>query len=81
MKMNTKEDIKYIHDNNPIVKKLLKLMYRMDTWFKTYGEDVKDDTTYVKTLIQDIRKHKFTKLAPEDGHCCNGLWRRYDIKQ
>ena len=32
---------------------------------------------YVQSLINDIRKHKFTKIAPEDGHCCNGLWKKY----
>ena len=37
----------------------------------------KDDKNYVMSLIQDIRKHNFKKLAPEDGHCCNGLWRKY----
>ena len=40
--------------------------------------DTRVDKKYVMSLISDIRKHKFTKLAPEDGHCCNGLWRKYE---
>ena len=39
--------------------------------------DMSNDKRYVQSLINDIRKHKFTKIAPEDGHCCNGLWRKY----
>ena len=39
--------------------------------------ETKTDKRYVMSLISDIRKHGFTKLAPEDGHCCNGLWRKY----
>ena len=65
-------------ERNPILSKLLDLKYRMNDWYKTYGEDVSDDKNYVMSLISDIRKHGFTKLAPEDGHCCNGLWRKYE---
>ena len=62
---------------NPIIGKLLKLNYRMNDWYKLHGEDVSDDKNYVMSLISDIRKHGFTKLSPEDGHCCNGLWKKY----
>ena len=63
---------------NPIIEKLLKLKYRLNDWYREYGEDTRDDKRYVMSLITDIRKHGFTKLAPEDGHCCNGLWRKYE---
>ena len=71
------KDEDYIHDSNPIVGKLLKLKYRINDAYRDKGIDTKDDKRYVMSLITDIRKHKFTKLAPEDGHCCNGLWRKY----
>ena len=67
--------------DNPIIGKLLKLKYRINDTATTEGgwsDDMSSDKRYVQSLINDIRKHKFTKLAPEDGHCCNGLWRKYD---
>ena len=68
--------------DNPIIGKLLKLKYRInDTAYTTEGgwsDDMSNDKRYVQSLINDIRKHGFTKLAPEDGHCCNGLWRKYE---
>ena len=63
--------------DNPIIDKLLKLKYRINDAYRNKGIDTKDDKRYVMSLISDIRKHGFTKLAPEDGHCCNGLWRKY----
>ena len=63
--------------DNPIIDKLLKLKYRINDAYRLDGLDTKDDKNYVMSLISDIRKHGFTKLAPEDGHCCNGLWRKY----
>ena len=66
--------------DNPIINKLLKLKYRMNDWYREYGEDTRDDKRYVMSLISDIRKHGFKTLSPEDGHCCNGLWRKYEIK-
>ena len=69
-----------LSDGNPIIEKLLKLKYRLNDWYREYGEDTSDDKRYVMSLITDIRKHGFTKLAPEDGHCCNGLWRKYEGK-
>ena len=71
------KDEDYIYDSNPIVGKLLKLKYRINDAYRDKGMDTKDDKKYVISLIQDIRKHNFKKLAPEDGHCCNGLWRKY----
>jgi hypothetical protein len=79
------KDEDYIHDSNPIVGKLLKLKYRINDAYrepsqlgKSFPEsETKADKSYVMSLISDIRKHGFTKLAPEDGHCCNGLWRKY----
>ena len=62
---------------NPIIDKLMQLKYRINDAYHLDGVDTKDDKNYVMSLIQDIRKHGFTKLAPEDGHCCNGLWRKY----
>ena len=65
---------------NPIIDKLMQLKYRInDTATEEGGwsTDMSDDKSYVMSLIRDIRKHGFTKLAPEDGHCCNGLWRKY----
>ena len=66
---------------NPIISKLLKLKYRINDTAKEEGgwsDDMSSDKRYVQSLLTDIRKHKFTKLAPEDGHCCNGLWRKYE---
>ena len=63
--------------SNPIVTKLLQLKYRINEAYRDNGMDTKDDKSYVMSLISDIRKHGFTKLAPEDGHCCNGLWKKY----
>ena len=63
--------------DNPIIDKLLKLKYRINDAYRNDGVDTKDDKRYVMSLISDIRKHGFTKLTPEDGHCCNGLWRKY----
>ena len=68
-------------NDNPIIGKLLKLKYRINNTATTEGgwsDDMSNDKRYVQSLINDIREHKFTKLAPEDGHCCNGLWRKYD---
>ena len=65
---------------NPILGKLLKLKYRINDTATTEGgwsDDMSNDKRYVQSLINDIRKHKFTKIAPEDAHCCNGLWKRY----
>ena len=67
--------------DNPIVGKLLQLKYRINDTATTEGgwsKDMSADKNYVMTLISDIRKHKFKTLAPEDGHCCNGLWRKYE---
>ena len=66
--------------DNPILTKFLKLKYRINDAYRDKGMDTKADKNYVMSLISDIRKHKFTKLAPEDGHCCNGLWRKYETK-
>ena len=66
--------------DNPIVGKLLQLKYRINDTATTEGgwsDDMSNDKRYVQSLINDIRKHKFTKIAPEDAHCCNGLWKRY----
>ena len=66
--------------DNPIITKLLKLKYRINDTATTEGSwsnDMSNDKRYFQSLINDIRKHKFTKIAPEDGHCCNGLWRKY----
>ena len=66
---------------NPIIEKLLQLKYRINDTATTEGgwsKDLTSDKNYVMTLISDIRKHGFKTLAPEDGHCCNGLWRKYE---
>tara|TARA_B100000287_G_scaffold407587_1_gene433142 strand:- start:301 stop:588 length:288 start_codon:yes stop_codon:yes gene_type:complete len=66
--------------DNPIIGKLLKLKYRINDTAITEGgwsDFLYRDKRYVQSLINDIRKHKFTKIAPEDAHCCNGLWKRY----
>ena len=63
-----------------IVGKLLQLKYRINETAKEehgWSDDMSTDKRYVQSLINDIRKHKFTKIAPEDAHCCNGLWRKY----
>ena len=66
--------------DNPLIGKVLRLKYRINDTATTEGgwsADMSSDKTYVMNLISDIRKHNFKKLAPEDVHCCNGLWRRY----
>ena len=66
---------------NPILSKLLDLKYRINDNATTEGgwsDDISNDKRYVQSLINDIRKHKFTKIAPEDAHCCNGLWKKYE---
>ena len=76
-----KKPAKRADGGNPIIDKLLKLKYRINNTAITedgWGDDMSNDKRYVQSLINDIRKHKFTKLAPEDGHCCNGLWRKYE---
>ena len=77
-----KKPAKRADGGNPIIDKLLKLKYRINDMYRNGGPGVdenetKTDKRYVMSLISDIRKHGFTKLAPEDGHCCNGLWRKY----
>ena len=68
---------------NPIIDKLMQLKYSINDAYRNGYDDIIreeegiDDKNYVMSLIQDIRKHNFKKLAPEDGHCCNGLWRKY----
>ena len=62
---------------NPIIDKLMQLKYRINDAYHLDGVDTKDDKRYVMSLITDIRKHNFKKLAPEVGHCSNGLWRKY----
>ena len=68
--------------DNPIVGKLLQLKYRINDTATTEGgwsDDMSNDKRYVQSLINDIRKHNFTKIAPEDGHCCNALWKKYSV--
>jgi len=69
--------------DNPIIGKLLRLKYRINEAFRSgnYDDaynDTQADKAYVMNLISDIRRHNFEKLAPEDVHCCNGLWRKYE---
>ena len=67
--------------DNHILTKLLKLKYRINDTAKAEGglsDDISNDKNYVMTLMSDIRKYGFTKIAPEDAHCCNGLWRKYE---
>ena len=67
--------------DNPILTKLLKLKYRINDTARAEGgwsDDISNDKNYVMTLMSDIRKYGFTKIAPEDAHCCNGLWRKYE---
>ena len=62
------------------VRKLLDLKYRINDAYrsdKSESESTKNDKSWVMEKVTDIRKHGFTKLAPEDGHCCNGLWKKY----
>ena len=73
-----KKPAKQAYRKDSIVGKLLKLKYCINEWYRNYGEDTSSDKTYVMSLIDDIRKHGFKKLAPEDHHCCNGLWRKYN---
>ena len=86
IKKHTKKTLKGLNmksakkTDNPIIGKLLNLKYRINNTATTEGgwsDDMSTDKRYVQSLINDIRKHKFTKIAPEDGHCCNGLWKKY----
>jgi len=76
------KDEDYMHNRNPLVGKLLKLKYRINAWFKNYGEDTSADKAYVMGLISDIRHNsvKFTKLCKEDFDKCNAMWRTYETK-
>ena len=65
-------------NGNPIIEKLLKLKYRLNDWYREYGEDTKDDKNWVMTLISDVRENNLTKLSHEDGLKCNNMWRRYE---
>ena len=65
----------------PIIGKLLKLKYRINDTAKLedgWSTDMQSDKAYVMNLISDIRRHGYKTLAPEDGHCCNGLWKKYE---
>ena len=67
--------------DNPIIGKVLKLKYRINDTAKLedgWSTDMQSDKAYVMNLISDIRRHGFKTLAPEDGHCCNGLWKKYE---
>ena len=82
-KVAKKKPAKKAYRKDSIVGKLLQLKYRINDTATEEGGwsgDMSDDKRYVQSLISDIRKHGFTKLAAEDHHCCNGLWRRYEIK-
>ena len=75
------DKFKQAYRKDSIVGKLLQLKYRINDTATTEGgwsDDMSNDKRYVQSLINDIRKHKFTKIAPEDAHCCNGLWRKYE---
>ena len=62
---------------NPIIDKLMQLKYSLNDAYHNDGVDTKDDKNYIMSLIQDVRKGKFTKLSREDGLKCNSLWRKY----
>jgi hypothetical protein len=79
-RVTKKKPAKKAYRKDSIVGKLLQLKYRINDTAKKeggWGEDMSADKGYVMSLISDIRKHGFTKLSPEDGHCCNGLWKKY----
>ena len=61
---------------NPMIDKLLKLKYRLNDWYKEYGEDTKSDKDFVMGLINNIRKRDEnpSKIQLEE---CNKIWRRY----
>ena len=80
-RVTKKKPAKQAYRKDSIVGKLLQLKYRINDTATTEGgwsDDMSNDKRYVQSLINDIRKHKFTKIAPEDAHCCNGLWRKYE---
>ena len=63
---------------NPIIDKLMKLKYRLNDAYHINGEDTKSHKTYVMKLIEDVRKHDFKRIAPEDAQLCNSLWKRFE---
>ena len=63
---------------NELIAKLMNLKYRLNDAYTLRDEDTKEHKTYVMSLIDDVRKNHLTKIAREDMHCCNGLWRKYE---
>ena len=74
------KDEDYIHDSNPTVGKLLKLLYRIRniaTIESGWSDDMSDHKSWVMTLINDVRKNDLTTIAREDMQLCNRLWKIY----
>tara|TARA_R110002020_G_scaffold150066_1_gene326576 strand:- start:701 stop:1018 length:318 start_codon:yes stop_codon:yes gene_type:complete len=68
-------------NGNPIIGKLLKLKYKINDAYRNTTDkdtDTRADKSWVMTLISDVRENDLTKLSPEDGLKCNGLWRKYE---
>ena len=69
---------------HPIIKKLLKLKYRINEAYRSgkYDNaynDTKVDKHWVMNLITDVRAQGWTKLSKEDMLKCNSIWSKYGV--
>jgi hypothetical protein len=63
-------------DKHPLISKLLKLKYRINSRLTRAAVD---DKTWVMDLINDVRNSNITKLSSEDGTKCNAMWKHYEV--
>ena len=63
---------------NELIARLMNLKYRINDAYYLKDVDNKDDKRYVMSLIDDVRKNHWTRIAREDMQCCNALWRKYE---
>ena len=63
--------------DNPLVRKLLNLKYRLNEAYRERNIDTKDDKSWVMSLISDVRDNNLTKLSKEDMLKCNSMWKEY----
>ena len=66
--------------DNPMISKLLDLMYRINDAYRSGDvgvEGTKYDKSWVMNLISDVRDNNLTKLSKEDMLKCNSMWKEY----
>ena len=65
-------------EKNELIARLMNLKYRLNDAYNLRDIDTLDDKRYVMSLIDDVRKNHWTRIAREDMQCCNALWRKYE---